>query len=920
MECLATFVVLFVLPLAAFGFGLAVAARRRVVRLEQRLADADARLASLERSGRRATPVATAAPAAAAEARAGAEPAAAAAPAAVGGEAVATGLPPAATPPAAAPLAERDTASLPLAPAAAAATAASPAPASQAPPAPPAPAVAQASRPAPRPPRVSLEEQLGARLPVWIGAIALILAAAFLVKYSVDQGWVGPTVRVTMGTLFGVALLTGGELLRRSTARVAQGLTAAGVAVLFVICWAAMHLYGLIGPGVGFALLALITATAVVLSLRQGLMVALLGLVGGFLTPTLVASPEPNAKLLFGYLLLVEAGLLAVSRRRQWRLLAAVDLAAALLWATLWTFGGRGTEDSLWVGLFLVASFAAFALAGWRRGGEAETARPLPAWLQGAAAAGALVVAALLADVAAFGLLQWAFVGLLAAACLVLARLRSGLGGLAWLAAGVVVVLLLDWAGMLRPAEAPQFLGVAASVLVLFAGGSWVARRGAASPGRWAALAAASTLAFDLTAGFGAAEIELDVPWGWVQVALAAVWTVLALPVARRRAEPGGEASLAAAAVAITTLVALAIPMELDRQWIGVGWALEVVALVWLAGRLRVAVLAPLAAIVAALVALRLLFNPMLLEYRFGDHPLVSWLLYGYGVPVLAFATAATLARRQGRRRLAAGIGAGAVALAVAFLGLAVRQAFHPGQPLASITHLGEWGALSTAWLALGCGLLLAAARYRDPQRRPPPELRWGGLAVTALGAGQALAAQGVVANPAWTHLAVGDLPVWNAVLLAYGAPALLLLVAARALRASTAVHPLPLPVPVATVTAALALPLLFLLVTLEVRQAFRGAWLDGPEIGSAEQYAYSAAWVGLATALLLAGIVRRNRGLRIASLPVMLLAVGKVFLYDTAQLSDLYRVFSFLGLGASLLFLAWVYQRFVFRSAPEAQ
>jgi uncharacterized membrane protein len=64
-------------------------------------------------------------------------------------------------------------------------------------------------------------------------------------------------------------------------------------------------------------------------------------------------------------------------------------------------------------------------------------------------------------------------------------------------------------------------------------------------------------------------------------------------------------------------------------------------------------------------------------------------------------------------------------------------------------------------------------------------------------------------------------------------------------------------------------------------------------------------------------GILRRGKALRYASLAVTLLAVGKVFLYDTSNLSDLYRVFSFLGLGISLLALAWVYQRFVFREMP---
>ena len=85
---------------------------------------------------------------------------------------------------------------------------------------------------------------------------------------------------------------------------------------------------------------------------------------------------------------------------------------------------------------------------------------------------------------------------------------------------------------------------------------------------------------------------------------------------------------------------------------------------------------------------------------------------------------------------------------------------------------------------------------------------------------------------------------------------------------------------------------------------------------GAPERYAYSAAWVLYGIGLLLAGIARRGPILRFGSLAVMLLAVAKVFLYDTARLSDLYRVLSFLGLGASLLLLGFLYQRYVFRPA----
>lgn len=102
------------------------------------------------------------------------------------------------------------------------------------------------------------------------------------------------------------------------------------------------------------------------------------------------------------------------------------------------------------------------------------------------------------------------------------------------------------------------------------------------------------------------------------------------------------------------------------------------------------------------------------------------------------------------------------------------------------------------------------------------------------------------------------------------------------------------------------------------MRQAFQGARLDGGPASPAEIHAYSVAWGALGTLLLGAGIATRGVVVRWASLAVMLLAVGKVFLYDLAELQDLYRVFSLLGLGASLLLLAWLYQRFVFRTPSE--
>lgn len=76
------------------------------------------------------------------------------------------------------------------------------------------------------------------------------------------------------------------------------------------------------------------------------------------------------------------------------------------------------------------------------------------------------------------------------------------------------------------------------------------------------------------------------------------------------------------------------------------------------------------------------------------------------------------------------------------------------------------------------------------------------------------------------------------------------------------------------------------------------------------EQFTQSA-WAMLFGALLLTvGFTRRSAFLRWQALVVIALTIAKVFLSDMSNLSQGYRVLSFLGLGALLLGVSFVYQR----------
>ena len=53
--------------------------------------------------------------------------------------------------------------------------------------------------PSPAEPAMGFEERFGTQWMVWVGGVALALGGFFLVRYSIEQGWFGPGMRVFLG-------------------------------------------------------------------------------------------------------------------------------------------------------------------------------------------------------------------------------------------------------------------------------------------------------------------------------------------------------------------------------------------------------------------------------------------------------------------------------------------------------------------------------------------------------------------------------------------------------------------------------------------------------------------------------------------------------------------------------------------------
>ncbi|TMJ34047.1 MAG: DUF2339 domain-containing protein [Alphaproteobacteria bacterium] len=183
---------------------------------------------------------------------------------------------------------------------------------------------AQSVPPPPPPPRAGIEERLTSRWLVWLGAVALVLAGIFLIKYSIDNALLTPAMRATFGLALGVVLTLAGEWLRRRPLQrelaslkpdyVPGALTSAGLFICFASIYAAYALLDLLSPTIAFIGLAIVALVAFALAALHSPIVAIIGLLAGFATPALVSSSEPNAGILFAYLALMRLGL-----ARLWR-------------------------------------------------------------------------------------------------------------------------------------------------------------------------------------------------------------------------------------------------------------------------------------------------------------------------------------------------------------------------------------------------------------------------------------------------------------------------------------------------------------------------------------------------------------------------------------------------------------------------
>ncbi len=304
----------------------------------------------------------------------------------------------------------------------------------------------------------------GQNLIVWIAGFAAILGAFYLIRYSVEHGILGPRVRFALMTLFGMVLTFAGYGIYGSNdlanhKRIGQSLMGVGLSTLYFAAYAVSEIYHFTSQGMSFVWMLAVTGMAVILTLlRGGKPIALLTMLGAFLTPAL-AGAEQASPCFFSLYMLIFAGVFALMAVEMASiLLLGLAIGGLYLWGLYWLFFGNDSLVSLWQMILLAGITVIFLRASARLSQTQNIKLQIPAVL-GCFFFGFGYVIRM-----QFGIMEWAIIGLMTVALAILSF--KDIKNYLPLLAGSVIAGLVIWMFPAQPKNLPVFAGYAAAALL----------------------------------------------------------------------------------------------------------------------------------------------------------------------------------------------------------------------------------------------------------------------------------------------------------------------------------------------------------------------------------------------------------------------------------------------------------------------
>jgi uncharacterized membrane protein len=214
-------------------------------------------------------------------------------------------------------------------------------------------------------PAPDLESRIGSHWLNRIGIAAVLIGVSYFLKFAFDNSWIGPSGRVTIGLLAGIAMVVWSERFRSKGFKAfSYSLKAVGIGALYLSLWAAFQVYSLVPSGVAFVMMLAVTAATAAMALAQDAQIlAAFALTGGFSTPLLLSTGQNREIALFAYVVVLDLATLILVTFKPWRRLLVMSYAGTLLLSIGW-YSAFYTRSQLGLTLgFATLFFAIFAIA-----------------------------------------------------------------------------------------------------------------------------------------------------------------------------------------------------------------------------------------------------------------------------------------------------------------------------------------------------------------------------------------------------------------------------------------------------------------------------------------------------------------------------------------------------------------------------
>lgn len=206
------------------------------------------------------------------------------------------------------------------------------------------------------------EKFIGENLINKIGIAITVFGVAIGAKYSIENDLISPMTRIILGYLAGLGLLGFGIKLKPKYENYSAVLVSGALAILYFITFAAYSFYGLFPQGLAFGLMLLFTTFGVVAALNYDKqIIAHIGLVGAYAVPFLLSNDSGKATVLFGYMAIINIGIMVISFKKYWKALYnSAFILTWLIYGSWWAFSHQTGSLFTVASIFLVVFFAIF--------------------------------------------------------------------------------------------------------------------------------------------------------------------------------------------------------------------------------------------------------------------------------------------------------------------------------------------------------------------------------------------------------------------------------------------------------------------------------------------------------------------------------------------------------------------------------